>query len=59
MRENNEKLQKETNVAFALAAFLLNVLIILVLGSSAWLLHSFVVQQNLSASFLLDYKFYR
>ena len=59
MRENNEKLQKETDMAFALASFLLNVLIFLVLCGSAWMLHSIIAQFNSTGGFLWDYAIYR
>jgi len=59
MRENNEKSQKETDVAFVIASFLLNVLILIVLCGSAWMLHSFIIQPNSSGAFLRDYTMYR
>ncbi len=59
MRENNEKSQKETDIAFALASFLMNVLILAVLCGSAWLLHSYIAQSNLNGGFLRDYTMYR
>ncbi len=59
MRENNEKLKKETDIAFALSSFLLNVLILAALCGSAWMLHSFIAQSNLSSAFLRDYTIYR
>jgi len=59
MRENNQKSQKETDIAFALASFLLNVLILIVLCGSAWMLHSFIVQSDSSGAFLRDYTMYR
>ena len=59
MRENNEKSQKETDVAFAVASFLLNVLILVVLCGSAWMVHSFVTQPNSGGVFLGDYTIYR
>ncbi|MDQ3061378.1 MAG: hypothetical protein M3R14_00725 [Acidobacteriota bacterium] len=59
MRENNEKSQKETDMAFAVASFLLNVLILLVLCGSAWMLHSFIAQPDSPVTFLRDYTMYR
>jgi len=59
MRDNHEKLPKETDLAFALASFLLNVLIILVLCGSAWMFHSFIAQPELSGAFLRDFTMYR
>ena len=59
MRGNNEKSQKETDAAFAVASFLLNVLILIVLCGSAWMLHSFIIQPNSSGAFLRDYTMYR
>jgi len=59
MRENNEKSRKETDIAFALASFLLNVLILAVLCGSTWMLHSFIAQSNSSGAFLRDYTIYR
>jgi hypothetical protein len=59
MRDNNEKSQKESDIAFAVASFLLNVLILLVLCGSAWMLHSLIAQSNPSGAFLRDYTMYR
>ena len=59
MRENNEKSQKETDIAFALASFLLNVLILIILCGSAWMLHSLIAQPNSPGAFLLDYTMFR
>ncbi len=59
MRDNNEKSQKESDIAFALASFMLNVLILAVLCGSAWLLHSVIVQPNSSGVFLREYTMYR
>ena len=59
MRENKEKSRKETDTAFALASFLLNVLILAVLCGSAWLLHSFIAQPNSPVTFLRDYTMFR
>jgi len=59
MRENNEKSQKEIDIAFVLASFLLNVLILVVLCGSAWMLHSYIAQSNSSGAFLQDYTIYR
>ena len=59
MRENNEKSQKESDIAFALASFMLNVLILAVLCGSAWLLHSVIAQPNSSGMFLRNYTMYR
>ncbi len=59
MRENNEKSQKETDIAFALVSFLLNVLILVVLCGSAWMLHSLIAQSNSPVTFLRDYTMYR
>jgi len=59
MRENNEKLQKETDIAFALATFLLNVLILLVLCGGAWMLHSLTTQSNSQGAFLRDFTIYK
>lgn len=54
MRENKEILQKETDAAFAFAAFLLNVLILLVLCGSVWILYSLSTQSNPLGSFLRE-----
>ncbi len=59
MRENNKKLQKETDIAFALASFLLNVLIILALCGIAWMLHSIIAQPNSPGGFMRNYAIYR
>jgi len=59
MRENNKKSQKETDIAFAIASFLLNVLILGVLCGSVWMLHSLIVQSNSPVTFLRDYTRYR
>jgi len=59
MHGNNEKSQKETDAVFAVASFLLNVLILIVLCGSAWMLHSFIIQPNSSGAFLRDYTMYR
>ena len=59
MRENNEKFHKETDVAFALASFLLNVLILLVLCGGAWMLHLYITQSNSQGVFLRDFTIYR
>ena len=52
MRGNNENIRRETDAAFAAAAFLLNVLILLVLCVGGWLLHSLVLQNDALAGFL-------
>jgi hypothetical protein len=55
MRENNEKLQKETDAAFAFAVLLLNFLIISVLCGTFWLMQ-FILTQNAGLNALLrDY----
>jgi len=59
MRENNKKFQKETDIAFAVASFLLNALILVVLCGSAWMLHSLIAQPNSPVTFLRDYTMYR
>ena len=59
MRDHNEKLHQETDLAFALASFLLNVLIILVLCGSVWMFHSFIAQPDLGGAFLRDFTMYR
>ncbi len=59
MRENKDKSQKETDIAFALASFLLNVLILVVLCGGAWMLHSYIAQPNSPGTFLRDYTMYR
>ncbi|HEX8368284.1 MAG TPA: hypothetical protein VF604_07055 [Pyrinomonadaceae bacterium] len=59
MRENNEKSQKETDIAFAVASFLLNVLILAALCGAAWMLHSFILQPDSPSVFLRDYIMYR
>ncbi len=59
MREINEKSQKETDIAFGLVSFLLNILILVVLCGSAWMLHSLIAQPNSPVAFLRDYTIYR
>ncbi len=59
MRGNNEKSQKETDVAFAIASFLLNALILVILCGSAWMLHSLIAQPNSPVTFLRDYTMYK
>jgi hypothetical protein len=55
MRENNEKLKKETDAAFAFATLLLNLLILLVFCGAFWLMQ-FVLTQNSSLNALFrDY----
>jgi hypothetical protein len=55
MRGNNEDSPKETDIAFALASFLLNVLIILALCVSAWMLNSFIAQLHPGGTLLRAY----
>jgi hypothetical protein len=59
MRENKEKSRKETDIAFAIASFILNVLILFVLCGGAWMLHSYIIHPNSSSAFLRDYTMYR
>ena len=59
MRGNNEKSQKETDVAFAIASFLLNALILVILCGSAWMFHSLIAQPNSPVTFLRDYTMYK
>lgn len=59
MRENNEKSQKETDIAYGLVSFLLNVLILVVLCGSAWMLHLLIAQPNSTVAFLRDFTIYR
>ena len=60
MHKYNEKSQKETDIAFAFASFLLNVLILLVLGASVWMFHSLIAQPSPdSSAFLRDFTMYR
>ena len=59
MRKNKENFKEETDIAFALAAFLLNVLILVVLCCSVWMLHSFIAQTGSPVMFLRDYTMYR
>ena len=55
----HEKNQKETDIAFAVASFLLNVLILFVLGASVWMFHSLIAQPNSGNVFLRDFTMYR
>lgn len=47
MRKNNKNFHNETDLAFTLAALLLNVLVLIVLCGSGWLLHSLITQNSL------------
>jgi hypothetical protein len=46
MRENNEKLQRETDAAFALASVLLNLLLLLVVSGSIWLTYTMLAHTD-------------
>ena len=46
MRENNEKLQRETDAAFALASVLLNLLLLLVVAGIIWLTYAMLAQTD-------------
>ena len=59
MRENKDKSQKETDIVFAITSFLINVLILVVLCGSAWMLHSLIAQPNSPVAFLRDFTIYR
>jgi hypothetical protein len=59
MREDNESTRRETGVAFALASFLLNLLILLALCGSVWMLHSTVTQSNSFSLFVRDHTNYK
>ncbi len=59
MRENKDKSQKETDIVFAITSFLINVLILVVLCGSAWMLHSLIAQPNSPVTFLRNYTVYR
>ena len=59
MRRNKEKLQNEPDIAVALATFLLNVLILLMLCGGAWALHSFLARPDSGGAFLHDFTMYR
>jgi hypothetical protein len=59
MRDDNENSQKETDIAFAFASFLLNVLIILVLCVGAWMLNSLIAQPHPGGTLLRAYTMLR
>jgi hypothetical protein len=59
MSQNKKKAQSGTDTAVALASFLLNVLILLLLCGSALMLHSFVARPDSSGAFLRDFTTYR
>ena len=52
MRENNRNNKQETETAFAFSMFLLNLLILMVLGSVAWLMYSAISANNQFSVFL-------
>lgn len=54
MRENNIKTQRESNTAFAVAAFLLNLLILVVVCGSVWLINSLLTDSNHFGLFLRE-----
>lgn len=55
MRENNKNLQRETDAAFALTALLMNLLILLVLGSGVWLVQTVLTQKETLNALFRDY----
>jgi hypothetical protein len=59
MREDRESTRPETDIACALASFLLHVLILLVLCGSAWMLHSFIARPDSSSGLLREFTMYR
>ncbi|HEX8287519.1 MAG TPA: hypothetical protein VF556_05985 [Pyrinomonadaceae bacterium] len=54
MRKLDEMTRRETDLAVALATFLLNVLIILILCVCGWMLHTVVLQPNSYGVFLSE-----
>ena len=59
MSQDKEKSQSEPEMAVALASFLLNVLILLLLCGTAWMLHSYVARPDSSGAFLRGFTTYR
>jgi hypothetical protein len=59
MSQDKDKSQNEPEMAVALASFLLNVLILLLLCGSAWMLHTFVAQPDSSYTFLRGFTTHR
>jgi hypothetical protein len=59
MSRDKEKSQNEPEMAVALASFLLNVLILLLLCGSAWMLHAFIARPDSGYTFLRDFTTYR
>ena len=59
MSRNKEKLQNAPDISVALATFLLNVLILLMLCGGAWAFHSFIERPNSGGTFLNDFTMYR
>jgi len=55
MREDNEKLRRETDTAFAFAATLLNLLILLVLCGVFWLMQFILMQKAPLNALFQDY----
>lgn len=59
MRVDKENLRRETDAAFALASFLLNFLILLVLCGGGWLMYLLNSQPQIFNFFLRDYAIYK
>jgi hypothetical protein len=59
MRENNEKLSRESDAAFEIATVLLNLLILLVIYGSLWMMQSILSQPNSLGVFLRDSAIYQ
>lgn len=59
MREHLNAPKPETEAAFAFAALLMNLLILLVLLGSVWMLYALATQSDLLGMFLRDYAFYK
>lgn len=55
MRENNKNLQRETEAAFALTTILVNLLILLVLGSGVWLVQMVLTQKETLNTLFRDF----
>ena len=59
MRRNKEKVQNAPDIAVALASFLLNILILLMLCGGAWALHSYIARPNSGGALLNGFTIYR
>ncbi len=59
MREDNKGKQRESGAVFALASFLLNLLILLALCGSVWILQATVMQSSSFSLSVRDHTIYK